>query len=253
MRFAVCVKQAIDESELKFDTEKNAIVKGSQTKISTFDKNAVEEALRLRSASGGEVIVFSFGDLESKKAIKEALAMGCDKGVYVKGDTLLTSSLQTSYYLAEAIKKYWPFEIVFFAEGSSDIYTSLVPGQVSAFLNIPFIPFVKKIELKENRINTLQAMDEKTIVSSSQLPVAVSVVSEINQPRYPTLIQIMQAAKKQIDEINPSSMQDIKSEYKIEEIKAINVERKKIIFEGEPKDVARALYEALIKEGLIKK
>jgi electron transfer flavoprotein beta subunit len=252
MRIAVCVKQAFDEAEIKFDASGKAQLKNAQTKMSTFDKNAVEEALRIRASYGGEVIVFSLGNNESKKALKEALAMGADKAVHILSNNYEKSALTTSKLLSSAIKKYMPFDILLFSEGSSDTYTSLVPGQVASLLGISYIPFTKKIELSNGKLKAVQAMEQKSILVEAPLPAAVSVVSEINQPRYPTLIQIMQATKKPIEELKEEALGSTKTGYSVREVVAQTVERKKIIFEGNPEETARKLIDALRKEGVIK-
>ncbi len=59
MKIAVCVKHAVDETELKVDSDGRPILEGAIARISTFDKNAVEEALRLKSALGGEIAAFT--------------------------------------------------------------------------------------------------------------------------------------------------------------------------------------------------
>jgi electron transfer flavoprotein beta subunit len=252
MRIAVFVKQAIDESELKFDASGKAILENTQTKISTFDKNAVEEALRIKSLKGGEVIVFSAGNNESKKALKEALAMGADRAVHIFSERKL-SALSTSKLLSKAVLKYMPVDLFLLSEGSSDTYTSLVPGQVSVLLGIPFIPFAKKIDIIDNRILVVQSLEQKTVHIESSLPAVVSVVSEINQPRYPTLVQIMQAARKQIEEIKDNEIGISETNYSVEDVRIQSVERKRIIFEGPPEETARKLFDALVKEGVIRK
>ncbi len=252
MRIAVCIKQAVDEAELKFDHAGNAILSNAQTKLSTFDKNAVEEALRIKTLKGGEVIAFSAGNNESKKGLKEALAMGADRAVHIITETYERSSLTVSKLLSKAIEKYKPFDLILFSEGSSDIYTSLVPGQVSTMLGLPFIPFARKIEVHDKDVKVSQTLEEKTVIISSPLPAAISVVSEINQPRYPTLVQIMQAARKQIDEIREDSLGVEPKGYRVEYIRAQSVERKKVIFEGPPEETARKLLDALKREGVVK-
>ncbi len=127
MRIAVCVKQAIDETELKIDSSGRPLISGAPSKMSTFDKNAVEEALRLKAIHSGEVVVFTVGSPDAKKTVKEALAMGGDRGVIISVDPATVDSLSTAGLLSSAIKRSGPYDIVVCAEGSSDTYSGEVP------------------------------------------------------------------------------------------------------------------------------
>src|SRR3990170_8519051 len=80
VRILVCVKQAIDVSQLKIDTATHRLITvDAPKKISDFDKNAVEEATRLKEKLGGEVLTVTVGSKDTKTTIRETLAMGADK------------------------------------------------------------------------------------------------------------------------------------------------------------------------------
>ena len=83
MNIVVCIKHAVDESELRADAGGKPQLQGAQAKMSTFDRNAVEEAVKVKEAKTGTVAVVSLGNGDWKKSIKEALAMGCDRAVAV--------------------------------------------------------------------------------------------------------------------------------------------------------------------------
>jgi electron transfer flavoprotein beta subunit len=255
MRIAVCVKQAVDEGELRLDSEGSPVLSGAATKMSTFDKNGVEEAVRKKSEAGGEVVVFTAGPQDAKRTMKEALAMGADRGVHVVVGSEDQDALLTSYLLSRAIKASGHFDLVITSEGSSDTYTGLVGPMLAEWLSLPFIGYVRKIELRGPAVTAERALEDTVEVVEAALPVVVSVVSEINEPRYPTLIQIMQAGKKQIEELRAESLLDgaPKVGSKVLGMKAQSVARKKVIFEGDPQDVARKLVESLRAEGVLKR
>src|SRR5256712_1790493 len=165
--------------------------------MSTFDKNAVEESIRLKESSGGSVTIITVGRSDAKKTVKEALAMGGDRGCLVifAAEPDPHDSLTTAYLLARAIERAGPFDLVLCAEGSSDIYAGQVPPMLSEWLALPFLGYVRKVEIEGRVIRCEQTLEEKVRVLEAELPALVSVVSEITEPRYPTLLQIMHASK----------------------------------------------------------
>lgn len=252
MNIAVCVKEVLDENQVKIGQEG---ITDIITKIGTFDKNAVEEAVRLRAAYGGSVVVFSFGSKDAKKVIREALAMGADRAVHIIGEQNSYDTLSTSYILAKAIKMQGQFDIVLCSEGSSDIYTGQVAPMLATWLSLPFIGYAKKITIDGGKLKAEQAFEERIEVSETTLPAVISVVSEINEPRYPTLIQIMQASKKPIEEINVEKLisnDAPNSTFKLLSVKQQSMNRKRVIYEGSADETAEKLIDSLIKEGVIR-
>jgi electron transfer flavoprotein beta subunit len=255
MRFAVCVKHAVDESELKIDSSGRPQLEGAPAKMGTFDKNAVEEALRLRTALGGEVVAMTVGKAEARKSLKETLAMGADKGVHVLANPAALDPSRTSELLAAAIAKTGPFDLVICSEGSSDTYTGLVPPMVAERLGIPFIGYVRKLSVAVQTVKAERSLEESLESVESSLPSVVSVVSEINEPRYPTLIQIMQASKKPVVELTLQQLGvgDVQASVRTVSMTAQAMNRKRVIFEGSPDETASKLVDALASEGVIPK
>lgn len=257
----VCIKHVYDETDLRIDRANNRIdFEGAKTKISDDDKNAIEEAVRIKEKHGGSVTVLSLGGAEARKSIKEALAMGCDKGRLLVDPVFDGSdAIRTAYVLSLAVKKIGKFDLVITASGSTDIYSGIVGPSLAEFLKIPLITFVTKIsELSSNKITAERTLEEGLVETvECDLPAVVSISREINQPRFPTLLQIMSAGKKEILEWNSQSLGAElslvgKTGSKIQ-VEALNVPksaRKRIIFEGSPEDTASKLADALLKEGI---
>lgn len=253
MKIAVCVKHAVDETELKADQSGKPILKGAAAKISTFDKNAVEEALRIKSKLSGEVVVFTLGTADARKSMKEAMAMGADSGVHVVVDPDNLDSMPVSDLLAKAMQKAGPFEVVLCSEGSSDTYCGQVAPMLGERLGLPYAGYVRKIELEGGKAKVERALEESVEVVECPLPFVASVVSEINEPRYPTLIQIMQASKKPVQEMTPEQlgMSAMKAMVRVESMNAQAMNRKRILIEGTPEEAAAKLLDALANEGVI--
>jgi electron transfer flavoprotein beta subunit len=253
MNIAVCVKHAIDEGELRADSSGRPQLQGALAKMSTFDRNAVEEAVRVRESKGGTVTVLSLGGQDWKKSLKEALAMGCDKAIAISSSSDL-DTLATSYYLSKALQKGGPFDLILLSEGASDTYDGLVGPMVAEWLNLPFLGYARKVEIGEGTVRAEAALDEKAEVMEAALPAVVSVVSEVNSPRYPTLLQIMQASKKPMEELALDSLRDEwvpLTSVKVLEVAAQSVNRKRVVYEGPPEESAQKLLDVLRKEGVI--
>ena len=253
MKIAVCVKHAVDETELKVDAGGNPQLKGAATRMSTFDKNAVEEALRLKAAHQGEVVIVTVGTPEAKKTMKEALAMGADRGVLVSTDPMSVDTRRTAELLAAALKKGGPYDLVLCSEGSSDMYSGLVPPMVGEILGLPYVGYARKIEVSGQSAKVERALEDSVEVVEAPMPLVVSVVSEINEPRYPTLIQIMQAGKKPMEELSPEALLPGagQSASLVRGMKAQAMARKRVVFEGPPEETAKKLVEALAAEGVL--
>ena len=253
MKIAVCVKHAVDETELKVDAGGNPQLKGAPTKMSTFDKNAVEEALRLKAAHQGEVVIVTVGAPEAKKTMKEALAMGADRGVLVSADPLSVDTRRTAELLAAALKKGGPYDLILCSEGSSDMYSGLVPPMVGELLDFPYVGYAKKMEVSGRSVKVERALEDSVEVVEAPMPLVVSVVSEINEPRYPTLIQIMQAGKKPMEELTPEALLPGagQSVPLVRGMKAQAMARKRVVFEGPPEETAKKLIDALAAEGVL--
>ncbi len=89
MRIIVCLKHAIDESELRVDAAGHPVLQGAQARMSAFDRNAVEEGVRIKEKTGGTITALSLGSDDVRKSIKEALAMGCDKAILINSSKYL--------------------------------------------------------------------------------------------------------------------------------------------------------------------
>ena len=110
MNIIVCAKQVIDVSEMKVDSStKKPILQGVSQKISDIDKNAMEEAIKIKEKHGGKITVITIGPADAKERIKELLAMGADEGVLVTAADNI-DYFMTAILLAEAIKKIGEYE-----------------------------------------------------------------------------------------------------------------------------------------------
>ncbi len=255
MNIVVLVKSAVNEAELRADQAGHPVLKGAATKMSNFDMNGVEEAVKLKEKNGGTVIVVTLGDTDAKKAIREAMAMGGTRAVHVVSDPSgAPDSLGTAYLLAKAVKHLGEVDIVVCSEGASDTYQGQVGAMVAEFLGMPLLAFAKKVEAGEGKVKCEQSSERGVEVIEAKLPAVVSVVSEANVPRYPTLLQVMVAGRKAIEDIPLASLKD--AGYPETGMEVLDValqpnNRKKVLLEGSPEEAAKKLVDALKQEGVI--
>ena len=254
MKIAVCVKHAVDETELKLDPSGKPVLAGAAGKMSAFDKNAVEEGLRLKAKHQGEVAIFMVGGPEAKKTLKEALAMGADRGVLVAADSTALDSFRTAEILAAAIKRSGPYDLIICSEGSSDTYSGQVPPMLGELLEVPFVGYARKIDVSGRTAKVERSLEDSLETVEAPIPFSVSVVSEINEPRYPTLIQIMQASKKPIEELKGDEVAPPagRAAATVGSMSSQPSTRKHVMFDGTPEEAAAKLVDALVKEGVLK-
>ncbi len=177
--------------------------------------------------------------------------MGADRGTLVVADGDV-DSLQTANLIAAALKKTGPFDMIICSEGASDTYTGQVPPMLAELLGVSYVGYAKKIEPFAQGFRFERSLEETVETVEAQTPLVVSVVSEINEPRYPTLIQIMQASKKPLEELKETDL----GAKQVASAKVISVmaqvsSRKHVMIEGTPEEAAQKLVEALSKEGVL--
>ena len=258
VEIVVCFKHVYDETELKIDRLNNRIsFEGARTKISDDDKNAIEEAVKLKEKKGGSVTALCVGEASAKKSVKEALAMGCDRARLLSDPLFLEcDAIRTAYILSKAIQKIGKYDLVITAGGTTDSYSGIVGPSLAEWLSIPQITFAASVSLTQNKVNADRSLDEGVETVECDLPALISVSREINQPRFPTLIQIMSAGKKEMIEWNASALgidsSALESKIVVNSLNVPKSARKKIIFEGSPEESAAKLAEALLKEGVVK-
>lgn len=201
MEIIVCVKQIFDLAQIKVDTASSRpVMEGAARKISDFDKNAIEEAIRIKEKLGGNIVAVIKG---TKDAAKEALAMGADEAIFYNADT---DSLGTASILAGIIRK-MKFDLILCGEASIDEYSFQTGPRLAQALGIPVLTYATEIEIGDGEVIAQRDLENRYEVASARLPALVTVTKDINEPRIPTLMQILGATKKKMTEISPQ-MQD---------------------------------------------
>ena len=253
MNIIVCAKQVVDVSEMKIDPNtKKPILQGVPQKISDIDKNAMEEAIKIKEKHSGKITAVTVGPANAKERIKELLAMGADEGLLVippdKHDYHIVSNL-----LAEAIKKIGDYDIVLCGEASIDMFSGQVGPRLAGLLKIPQITYAQNVTVEKDKVTAERNMGEKEVTTESSYPVMITVTKEINEPRLPSLMQILGAANKPINEWTADSlMSDLNTKVSMVDLKGISMERKNIVYQNDLDESIGKLVDSLAKEGVLR-
>jgi len=198
----VCVKQVPDtETRVKIAAEGNAIVEADVNWIvSPYDEFAIEAALRIKEAKGGEVILVCVGPERAQSALRNGLAMGADAAVHAK-DPLFEAAdtLGTARALAAAIKTLAPFELVLTGQQGVGGDHSQIPGLLAELLDLPQVTVAVKLEVGEGKASVEREIEGARETWETSLPAVISAQKGMNEPRYASLKGIMAAKKKPID------------------------------------------------------
>jgi electron transfer flavoprotein beta subunit len=253
---------------VRSDPKTNTLVRqGIPSVVNSHDKHAVELSLQIKEKQGGEVIAISMGPPQAEEALREVLAMGVDKA-YLLTDRAFAGAdtLATSHTLALAVKKILKDSgeknnyIVICGVSAFDGDTAQVPPEMAEELKIPQITYVLNFELKGNKVIVERAFrKEEVVVLETKLPVLISVVKEINNPRQPSMQGIVNAYQtKQIVSFNAEDLKAKKSEIGLDgsmtEVWKIFVPERKgehIILSGSNEEVAQELVKNLKDDKII--
>jgi electron transfer flavoprotein beta subunit len=201
MKIAVCIKQVPDtETRIRIAPDGQGILESDVNWIvSPYDEFAVEEALRIKEAKGGEVVLVSLGPDRVQSALRSGLAMGADSALHLK-DPLFerTDALGTAWALAIALKPRAPDLILMGQQGVGGD-NAQVPGLVAEILDLPQVTMAVKIELHEGKATIEREIEGAHETWDVTLPAVVSAQKGLNEPRYASLKGIMAAKKKLIE------------------------------------------------------
>jgi len=196
----VLVKQVPDMNAVKIDRASGKPVLSGQLVVSSFDEYAIEEALRLKDAHGGEVTVVSAGPQSAKDAITRALAMGADKGVHLlTGETGSVDTLALAAALAGVLKGL-AHDLILVGQNSDDSTTGHVGPQLAEMLGLPSVSSVTELTVSGSHLTASRDTEDGKQTVELDLPAVVLAMTGLNEPRYPSLKGIMAAKKKPIDQ-----------------------------------------------------
>jgi len=205
----VLVKQVPDTySERRLSDSDHTLDRDSADAVlDEINERAVEEALLIKEAQGGEVTVLSVGPDRATEAIRKALSMGADKAVHVSDPALHGSCvIQTSKVIAAAVGKVDGVDLVIAGNEATDGRSGAVPAILAELLGYPQLTHARKVVIEGTTIKVTRETDEGLTHLEATLPAVVSVGEKINEPRYPSFKGIMAAKKKPVETLTVADL-----------------------------------------------
>ena len=206
MKIVVTVKQVPDPSSTFTLEADNSLSRDKEVVLDPGDECGVEEALQLKEAHGGEVVLVSMGPDRAKEAVRKGLLMGADRGILISDAGLAgADALLTARALAAAIKTESP-DLVICATESYDGSTGMVPPMLAELLGMPQVTFAKKVEIADSTVKVHRQTSDGYQVVEAPRPALITVTAAIAEPRYASLKGIMAARSKEIKQLALSDL-----------------------------------------------
>lgn len=201
MKIVVCVKQVPNTNEVKIDPVKGTLIReGVPSILNPDDANALEEALRLKDENPDVVVdVITMGPPQAQTMLRECLAMGADHA-YLLSDRVFggADTCATSTTIAAGIRHIGDYDIIFAGRQAIDGDTAQVGPQVARRLGLPVVTYVQKCELTEEGVRVHRQLEDGYEVISVKKPCLLTMVKELNTPRYMNLGRILDAYNTEI-------------------------------------------------------
>lgn len=198
MNIVVLVKQVPDTwAERKLDATSKTLDRASvDVVMNEIDEYAVEEALTIQAAQGGEVTILTVGPERAVETIRKALSMGADKAVHLVDDALAGSdALQTSYAIAKVLDTL-EWDLVIAGSEATDSRMSIMAALLAERTGKPQLSGARKVTVDGGTVRIERQNENGYDVVEAPTPAIISVVEKINEPRYPSFKGIMAAKKK---------------------------------------------------------
>ena len=237
MDIIVPIKQVPETSRVKMDAATGTMIRtGVETVVNPLDLYAIEAALRLREQYGGKVTAISMGPKQALKALKEALAMGCDNAVLVCDHQFAGSDTwATSYTLSCAVRILGHFDLIITGERATDGDTGQVGPGLAAWLDIPAVTYAASICLSSDGDIVAERMVEEGYQRVQvTLPALISVVKEIGSVRLPTLKGKKKALQAEIPVISADKLSSFEPLWGLSHspTKVVSIEKAIVVRQG---------------------
>ncbi len=256
----VCVKQVPHPDylgKISIDPTRGTIGReGVPAIINPGDRNALEEALRIRERFSGRVVVLTMGPPQARKALEEALAMDADAAVHLCDRAFAgADTLATAQALAYGIRKLEHFDLVLCGDATIDSGTGQVAVQLAELLDLPCVTDAEELTFENEQSLLVKRIWERGYIKARvRLPAVIAVTDKVNQPRLPTVLGIMAIAQKEIKNWNATDISADVSRVGLSgaptqflEMSEFHAKRQGEILQGSPEEAVTLAIDRLVK------
>lgn len=256
MNIVVCLKQT-------FDTEAKIVINGGKIDptgvnlvINPYDEFAIEEALKLKEAAGeGEVIIISMGGSQVEASIRTGLAMGADRGVLVNDPALESvDEWVAAEVLAKAVSQE-PYDLIMAGRIAVDDGSSQVAVRVADILGLPSVSSILKLDVDGDKATVVREIDGGTETIEVSMPAVLTAQKGLNEPRYPSMMGIMKAKKKELKVVTLADLGmnagDLAAKMAVSEFSLPPARTAGVKVAGEPNEQAKELARLLREEAKV--
>ena len=202
MNIYVIMKRTFDTEE-KIQINNGEIVDdGAEFIINPYDEYAIEEAIVLRDAHGGEVTLVTVGDEDSEKELRTGLAMGADKAVLIEDEDVEDGDPYSTQEILAAYFKENEADIILGGNVAVDGGSGQVGPRLADKLGMNHVTSVVKVEVDGDKALIEKDVEGDKEVLEVTLPVLLTAQQGLNEPRYPSLPGIMKAKKKPFETLD---------------------------------------------------
>ena len=211
MKIVVCVKQVPDtKGGVKFNPDGTLDRGAMLTIMNPDDKAGLEAALRIKDEYGAEVTVLTMGLPKAEDVLREAIAMGADNGILVTDRVLGgADTWATSTTIAGAIRNIKDYDIIITGRQAIDGDTAQVGPQIAEHLGIPVISYAEGIEVDGDSVIVKRQYEDRHHMLKAKMPVLITALSELNEPRYMTPGGIFDACDAEITTWGRANLVDV--------------------------------------------
>lgn len=210
MKIVVCIKQVPDTKGGVVFNPDGTLNRGAMlTIMNPDDKAGLEAALRIKDETGAEVTVLTMGLPKAEEVLREAMAMGADKGILVTDRVLGgADTWATSTTIAGALRNI-DYDLIITGRQAIDGDTAQVGPQISEHLGIPVISYAQDIKIEGDSVVVQRQYEDRYHVIKAKMPCLITALSELNEPRYMTPGGIMDAFEKEITVWGRADLKDV--------------------------------------------
>jgi electron transfer flavoprotein beta subunit len=264
LNMVVCIKPVPDQrywDRIRLDPKTKVLLReGIPAVINPLDKNALEEALRVRETRGGKITVISMGPANTIEVLASVFALGVDEAVLLSDPAFAgADTLATAHVLAAGIKKLASFDLIFMGQESIDGSTAQVGPQVAEILEVPSATQVQEVTfVDDNIIRVKSKIDVGYMMIEMKLPAVVAVSKGINKVRLTPIFGALWATEKKAKVLSVNDLDIDKNKIGLSgsptyvaDVININIQRKGEVIKGEPQEIAMQLIEKLRVDGVL--